>query len=146
VVRLLLLRCADVARYCLPDHRISPSPRSLSADFNASARSFPSLVGEQNRAPQAEQARAVLQYTRIVQRRARWLFLKKKATRARAFGVQQLENRYIPIAKLWELPSFLSSLIQGKGMSSERKETGDESILNREMKRRPEMERRGGFS
>ncbi len=36
MVRLLLLRCADVARYCLPDHRISPSPHSLSA-----ASSFP---------------------------------------------------------------------------------------------------------
>ena len=31
VVRLLLLRSADVARYRLPDHRISPSPHSLSA-------------------------------------------------------------------------------------------------------------------
>jgi hypothetical protein len=28
VVRLLLLRSADVARYCLPDHRISPYPHS----------------------------------------------------------------------------------------------------------------------
>ncbi len=30
VVRLLLFRSADVARYRLPDHRISPSPHSLS--------------------------------------------------------------------------------------------------------------------
>src|ERR1035437_9980768 len=28
VVRLLLLRSADVARYSLPDHRISPCPHS----------------------------------------------------------------------------------------------------------------------
>jgi hypothetical protein len=30
-------------------------------------------------------------------------------------------------------------------MSGEGKEMGDESVLNREMKRRSEMERRGGF-
>src|ERR1035437_302539 len=34
VVRLLLLRSADVTRYRLPDHRISPCPHSLSAAWS----------------------------------------------------------------------------------------------------------------
>ena len=39
-------------------------------------------------------ARVVLQFMCSIQFRARWLFLKEKATYHRAFGVQQLENSY----------------------------------------------------
>src|SRR5271167_77744 len=53
VVGLFLFCCADVARYGLPDHRNPPSPRSVSADFNGSARTFPSL---RNKKLQAERA------------------------------------------------------------------------------------------
>jgi len=43
VVRLSLLRCTDVARNRLPDHRISPCPRSLPAVLNDSVPSLQSI-------------------------------------------------------------------------------------------------------
>ena len=51
VVGLFLFRCANVARYGLPDHRNPPSPRNVSADFIGSASTFPSLRSQERRSP-----------------------------------------------------------------------------------------------
>jgi hypothetical protein len=56
MVRLLLFRCADVTRNCLPDHRIPPSPRPLAAALKCFARSFSSLDGRPDRTPRAKPA------------------------------------------------------------------------------------------
>jgi hypothetical protein len=53
VVRLLLFRCADIARYCLPDHRISPSPHSSFCGFGDSNQS-PKLCPATNLGPQLQ--------------------------------------------------------------------------------------------
>src|ERR1035441_10393906 len=52
VVGLLLFRCADVARYRLPDHRNSSSPHSLPAvSSNPGVAPFPCMAGATAAAP-----------------------------------------------------------------------------------------------
>ena len=56
VVGLFLFRCANVTRYCLPDHSISPSPHSVPACSIRSAHRRPPLNGGLNRTPMNRQA------------------------------------------------------------------------------------------
>jgi len=59
MVRLLLFRCANVTRYCLPDHCIPPKAAPSRRGVKCLARSFPSTAGAMILTPQPEPANPI---------------------------------------------------------------------------------------
>jgi len=59
VVGLFLFRCANVTRYCLPDHCIPPKAAPSRRGVKCLARSFPSTAGAMILTPQPEPANPI---------------------------------------------------------------------------------------
>jgi hypothetical protein len=116
VVRLLLLRSADVARYCLPDHRISPCPPGPSAKWPILVILRPNATDRREESQALEEPQTA----------------KSRKPRGRA------SRRTLEAAHIY----FIA--LPAKSVRNARKESSSEANADSDRRKRPETEHADG--